>query len=294
MVARQKWLKLIDRMINLLLLICGFIVVWIVMQVFCFATFKIPSDSMSPSLLPGDRIMTNKLLMGARLFNVFDALDMKDVDIRRMPGVSGLKRNDVVVFNFPYGQNRWDSIHFDVMLYYVKRCIGLPGDTLEIRNGYYKVRGFDGDLGNIEAQRFLSGLDDPEKRNIVVEAFPHRTEVGWTIREFGPLAIPKEGQTVKLEERTASLYRQLIEWEQKQRLTCREDTVCLGDSVVHAYRFRKNYYFVAGDNVMSSQDSRYWGLLPEEYIVGKVTRIWTSRDTRTGEFRWNRVLKKVE
>ena len=87
---------------------------------------------MGPALKDGDRILVNKMIKGARLFNVFAALDNKDVTIYRMPGLGHFKRNDVLVFNFPYQMNRWDSIRMNVMQYYVKRCIALPGDTLEI------------------------------------------------------------------------------------------------------------------------------------------------------------------
>ena len=118
---------------------------------------------MGPALKDGDRILVNKLIKGARLFNVFAALDNKDVTIYRMPGLGHFKRNDVLVFNFPYQMNRWDSIRMNVMQYYVKRCIALPGDTLEIRGGFYKVRGCREQLGNYEAQQYLAGLQQPEK-----------------------------------------------------------------------------------------------------------------------------------
>ena len=83
---------------------------------------------MEPSLLAGDNILVNKGVMGGRLFNVWDALEGKDVHISRLPGLGKIKRNDVIVFNFPYSKQRWDSVAFDVMKYYVKRCVALPGN----------------------------------------------------------------------------------------------------------------------------------------------------------------------
>ena len=129
-----KWKQIVDRVLDKgLTLFCwagGLLLLWGVMQVFCFTSFKIPSDSMEPGLIAGDFIIVNKLSYGARLFNVLDAIDQKEIKIRRMPGIEEIERNDVVVFNFPY-PTRWDSIGFDVMKYYVKRCIALPGDTLK-------------------------------------------------------------------------------------------------------------------------------------------------------------------
>ena len=81
-----------------------------------------------------------------------------------------------------------------------------------------------------------------------------------------------------------SLYKHLIEWEQKEKLALKGDSVLLGDSLIRTYRFKENNYFMAGDRVTSSRDSRYWGLLPEPYIVGVATRIWKSVDKETGRF----------
>ena len=129
----------IDKILNLFLMFFGAALIWVFLQVTCIATFKIPSDSMEPSLLAGDNILVNKGVMGGRLFNVWDALEGKDVHISRLSGLGKIKRNDVIVFNFPYSKQRWDSVAFDVMKYYVKRCVALPGDTFEIkgaRKGY--------------------------------------------------------------------------------------------------------------------------------------------------------------
>lgn len=281
-------------MVDLIFLMFCLMIVLFIVQLFCFTSFKIPSDSMEPALKDGDRILVNKLIKGARLFNVSSTLNNEEVTIYRMPGLGKLKRNDVLVFNFPYQMNRWDSIRMDVMQYYVKRCIALPGDTLEIRGGFYKIRGCVEQVGNYNAQQQLASLQDPKQYGVVEGTFPYDKKMNWTIREFGPLPVPKRGQDVMMDRTNFLLYRQLISWEQKRKLRMKDGLVLLGDSVISQYRFQKNYYFVSGDKMANSQDSRYWGMLPEEYIVGKATRIWNSEDKYTGKTRWNRVMKKIK
>ena len=89
--------KIVDRGINLFLWLCGIVVLWLVVQIFCITSFHIPSDSMEPELLAGDVILVDKLVYGARLFNVMDALAGKQVEIKRLPGIGEIKRNDVLV-----------------------------------------------------------------------------------------------------------------------------------------------------------------------------------------------------
>ena len=140
---------------NLAVFLFCTVVILFLMQLFCFTSFRIPSDSMEPALKDGDRILVNKMIKGARLFDVFAALNNEDITIHRMPGWGNFKRNDILGFNFPYRMNRWDSIRLDVMQYYVKRCIALPGDTLVIREGFYKIRGCDERLGNLMLNNLL-------------------------------------------------------------------------------------------------------------------------------------------
>lgn len=289
--------KCVDRGLTLFCWAGALLLLWGVLQVFCFTSFKIPTDSMEPELIAGDYIAVNKLAYGARLFNVFDALDKKEVKIHRLPGMGDIERNDVLVFNFPYPA-RWDSIGFDVMRYYVKRCVALPGDTFEIRDAQYRVRGVNTSLGNVDSQRELAKLfaseQEMEHWGIDVKGYPYDSIIGWDIKEFGPLYIPKKGDEIEMNRTNWFLYRTLIEWEQKQKLRTKDGIFFLGNCEITSYRFCQNYYFMTGDRVMNSQDSRYWGLLPEEFIVGKATFIWKSEELSTGKIRWNRIFKKIE
>ena len=294
---KEVWVKLVKRIGNWIVNICFYscvaFVAWMGLQVFCLISFKIPSNSMEPALLSGDKILVDKWTGGARLFNIFASLRGEDVPIYRLPGFGSFKRNDVLVFNFPY-QDGSDSIGFDIMKYYVKRCIALPGDTLEIRRGYYHIKGIKDSLGNVKAQHRISRVRREDSRGIVIDAFPWDGRLGWTIQEFGPLPVPAKGQVVKIDTLSRLLYGRLIHWEQKKRLQQKGNSVCLGDSVIREYKFRENYYFVSGDNMENSKDSRYWGMLPESYIVGRAFTIWRSDDPLREKIRWDRVFKKIK
>ena len=266
---------------------------------FLFASFSIPSDSMVPVLRPGDYVLVNKPLKGARIFNVWDAAEHRPFEIRRLPGLEEFRRGEVLVFNFPYPE-RWDSIGFDVMLYYVKRCIGEPGDTVEIRDARYLVRGTDVPVGNTDAQERLSRLLSKKSgrkemiRQHCYYTFPHDSTLGWNVCNFGPLYVPARGDSIEMTRNHYLFYRNLIEWEQRRKLVQKDDGFYLEGKRITGYRFRENYYFMGGDNCFNSQDSRYWGLLPEPYLVGKATRIWKSVDPYTGSVDWRRVWKRIE
>ena len=289
-------LWVIDKFLNLFLIAFGIVVIWVLLQVTTIATFRIPSDSMEPTLLAGDNILVNKWVMGGRIFNIWDAIDGKEVKISRLPALGKIKRNDVLVFNFPYPA-RWDSIGLNLMSYYVKRCVALSGDTFEIKKAHYRVRGCETSLGNVESQDALMRMaaNGTEKDyGIVMSGYPYNGLVNWDIINFGPLYLPARGDDIEMNPKHVALYRNAIEWEQNKKLLLRGDTVLLNDSVIRNYRFKENYYFMTGDKVMNSQDSRYWGLLPEPFIVGKAVRVWKSVDRGTDEIRWKRIFRKIK
>lgn len=273
---------------------CILLLLFLAVQVFFLSSFKIPTNSMEPALHTGDYILVNKTIPGARLFNIFASLRGEETPIHRMPGQK-LKRNDIVVFNFPYPHHS-DTIRMNIMKYYVKRCVGLPGDTLSIKEGMYTVSGTEEVPGDVEQQKFLSRIPVNllEERHLFV-TYPHDSVFVWTVLNFGPLYIPAKGDNLRMDRKHAVLYKKLIEWEEKKTLRIEEDgKVFLGNQLIDSYCFKSNYYFAAGDNVGNSLDSRFWGLVPEEYIVGKAWIVWKSVDPYTGKFYWQRFLKQIK
>ena len=276
--------KLCRYVVDTLFWGCMVMALFVVMQIFLFSSFKIPSNSMEPGLIAGDYVLVNKLIPGARLFNVFASLRGEQVQIVRLPGLREIRRNDVVVFNYPY-PNNLDRIEMHMMKYYIKRCLGLPGDSLSIVNGYYRVNGIFEPVGNIEGQELFSVQSNKMLKDAgLYWSFPKDSLISWNVKNFGPLYLPRKGDVIDMNRENISIYRKLIEWETGQKL----------DPRIVSYTFQNNYYFVAGDRIEDSQDSRYWGLLPEEFIVGKATFIWRSMNPQTRGVRWDRICSRIE
>lgn len=288
---KQKHIRnLINKAVDIVFWSCMVTVLWFTLQVFLFSSFKIPSDSMEPELTIGDNILVLKPTIGPRVFNLFASMRNEQTEIYRIPGIKKIQRNDILVFNFPH-PNSWNKIEMHILKYYIKRCVGSPSDTLSIQNGFFHVKGIETSLGNMESQNKIATTEQFEDG--IFHSFPFDSIISWNIKDFGPLYIPGKGDSITLNQTNCRLYRKLIEWEQQGSLQYKDSTIFLNGTPINGYRFQKNYYFMAGDNGMNSQDSRYWGLLPEEYIVGKAWIIWKSVDPYTDKFRWNRFLKVI-
>lgn len=268
--------------------------VFIAVRVYVVDQFVIPTDSMRPTLIPGDYVIVNKLIAGARIYNRLDFKEGEPLECHRTHGFRKVEHNDIVIFNFPINRSKY-KIEFKINYVYAKRCIGLPGDTVEIRNGYFKNNNHAGILGVEEEQRRLSETPDSLIANTVIHAFPFDFQhYGWTIKEFGPLYVPRKGGQVMLDAVNFRLYRLVIEYETGEKFGFNaQRQLTLGGKPINSYTFQDNYYFFCGDQVLDSNDSRYWGFVPEEFIVGVVSRITYSRDRESGEFRWDRLLKRV-
>jgi signal peptidase I len=230
---------------------------------------------------------------------------------------------------------------------YIKRCVGMPGDTYEIKEGIVYANGekiefpekaqmeylvktngqlnpmilkeqydinptdisFDG-----ESQSYLIAMPvetiDKIKSLSVVESvtlklkekgsydgtsmpiFPNDPNYNWTEDNFGPLYIPKEGDVIDLTLENLPLYRRAIEVYEKNSLEVKGDQIIINGEVATSYSFKQNYYMMMGDNRHHSADSRFWGFVPEDHVVGEAVFVWFSKDPYTG-IRWNRVFSLV-
>lgn len=305
---------------------------------------------MEKSLLPGDVVIVNKLSYGARLpltvavpfthknlpFFKNTPSYFRDIQLPylRLPGLTSINRNDILVFNYPS-----ETEHpVDHRSFYIKRCIALPGDTLEIRNHKvfinggksneipnltYKFRvkakpGFridsllkkqsisEGGRSENKDYWYLSMTDSTanflSKKSAVKEVikitkaqgkfeeyiFPFDQKTPWNTDNYGPIRIPAKGDSIILSHENQSLYHSIIHFHERD--TDKEIST-LGEK----YEVKMNYYFVMGDNRQNSSDSRFWGFLPENHIVGKASYILFSWNKAIGESkpRWKRFFKSL-
>ena len=264
------------------------------LRIFFLASFKIPSPSMEPAIMPGDFILVNKLIPGPRVYKNFDFTKGAKVETRRFKGIRKIKRNDVLVFNFPR-HREGGGIDIALNVNYVKRCIAVPGDSFYIENGIYKVKGTSEVLGHLPHQQSLSRMERERFQPEIWNTFPFdTTHYDWNVKDFGSVYIPGAGDILEIDTLNYRLYRNLISYETDKPLVEKDGAVYLGDSLLSNYTFRQNYYFMSGDWVSDSQDSRYWGLLPEDHIIGKAIVVWKSKDMHSGKYNWKRFFKIIK
>jgi signal peptidase I len=336
--------------------------------------FTIPTSSLEKTLLVGDFLFVSKVNYGARTPMTTVALPMvhdtipltkkksyltwPELPYFRLPGFQKVERNDIVVFNWPidtvYKFRDQSGLRVDKPIdkksNYVKRCVGVPGDQFEIKDGIVFVNGkelilperarpqfsykvaLDGKTP-IDFEYLLQDMDitdgagfmDAEKRDTVFIAaltaanaerlqqipgitgvqkiiskevesgiFPHINK--WNRDNFGPIYIPQQGKTVALNLETLPFYKAIITDYEKNDLKVTGSEIRINGKIATSYTFQQNYYWMMGDNRHNSEDSRYWGYVPENHIVGKPTFIWMSYDTNAKglkKIRWERLFTTV-
>jgi signal peptidase I len=260
----------------------------LLLKIFVLDAYRIPSASMEHTLQIGDFLLVNKLAYGLHTPRHLPLI-AGTMPSFKLSFFQNIHRGDVIVFEFPGGR---DEITTAKNVHFVKRCIGLPGDTLEIHSGLVYVN-------KILVPFPLYGIqpDSPNRNSYRsnLEMFPEGSTFSST--DYGPIIIPKQDYIIKLEPSTLSQWRVLIEREGHNVQT--EDNMILIDGAAASeYHVRKNYYFVLGDNRDNSMDSRYWGFLSDDQIVGEALFVYWSWDTelpvtdisdKLSSIRWKRI-----
>jgi len=217
--------------------------------------YKIPTGSMEETLLIGDCIFVNKLAYG----------------------MGGIGRSDVIVFEYP-GER--DEVFAPRGKYFVKRCIGLPGDTVSISNGSVTVNG---------AASSASAHDAPTGRFQRHQPFPDIFPRGAAFNpdNYGPIVVPRRGAVLRLDEHSIQQWYTFIAREGHVVDTTGRAVTIDGVLAVE-YAVERDYLFVLGDNRRNSADSRFWGFVPVVNVIGKAVVIYWSSDS-TRRIRWPRI-----
>ena len=235
---------------------------------FVLEAYKIPTGSMENTLLPGDFILVNKTAYSISTPRMIPILNIE------IPKIELVKldkpiRNDVIVFIFPGNINELSSPDKET---YVKRIIGEPGDLLQIYDKKIYINGR-------RIQNPSSALMDSS--DIIMEGERSKgiypLDKNWNRDNYGPIFIPYKGLTIDLNIKNIKEWQMIIDREIGKKVVRVEGTVItINDKPVRSYSFRKDYYFVLGDNRDNSLDSRYWGFVPEDKIIGKAFLIYWS------------------
>ena len=242
----------------------------LVFKAFFFDAYEIPTTSMKNSLLPGDFVLINKAAYSISTPKFFPLTDIK-IPWFTIFSYDEPKRNDVVVFEFPGTIYEFNPT---VPVKFVKRIIGEPGDTIQIINKNVIVNGDEVDQPSdvfFDKKNILNpGIQD--KR-----IFPPSKK--WNGDNYGPVVVPRKGEKIELNMENIDLWRAVIDREFNQKVVDIEGTVItIKGKPVRDYTLKENYYFVLGDNRDNSMDSRYWGFVPRNYILGKAFLIYWSVD----------------
>ncbi|MDG3581352.1 signal peptidase I [Galbibacter pacificus] len=338
--------------------------------------YVIPTSSLEKTLLVGDFLFVSKFHYGARtpmttvafpmvhdtipVLNTKSYINKPQLPYFRLPGLQKIKRNDIVVFSWPTDtvEQFFKITHrkirkpIDKKSNYVKRCVGLPGDSLSIKDGYvyinnkrlelpdrakpqysyyvqakgnltprymYERYGVTGSFGQVkQGIYYFSAMtekaadmlkDNPNvisvKRNIeskgaskMAPVFPQSSKCPWNQDQYGSIYIPQKGKTVELNLDVLPLYKRIIERYEGNTVQVNGSQISINNKPATTYTFKQDYYWMMGDNRHASEDSRYWGYVPEDHVVGKPVFIWFSWDSNaSGPFwnkvRWDRVFTTV-
>lgn len=265
-----SWLKTIVWAIVVVMIVNGVL----------FASFVVPTGSMENTVATGDFLFVNRLIFAPSTPQVIPFIN-KPLPFYSFPGLRDPKQGDVIVFIFP--GNR-DQIEPDRFEYYLKRCIATAGDTLHIVNRHVYVNGKEFTLpmhgkfeetGYYDIQYDMSATFPPGKN--------------YTRDNYGPIRIPKKGDVLRLSAENQ------MEWEtfiRREGHSVGHDgtSITIDGKPTANYTVEHDYLFGMGDNRNNSLDSRYWGFIPKESVIGSPVIVYWSLDTNMD---WGQFFKKL-
>ena len=364
---------------------------WLI-NIYIFQMYTIPTSSMEKTLLVGDYLYVSKATYGPRVPNTPLSLPLMHhttpwgtksyseaikLPYKRLAGLRGVERGDIVVFNFPAGDTvileRQNETYYDIVRqytsaygekrgrellakqyhitsrpvdkreHYVKRCVAVPGDTLAVEHGVLKINGVEQNyidnqqyiyfvkttsplsqkslerlgvspddvhyssatstyvmpltaemVASLESMKNVESVVRNESTEPYPAIFPNNAAYTWTEDNFGPLWVPSKGATVELTKENLPLYERIIKNYEGNDLVVDGDRILINGKEAQEYTFQMDYYFMMGDNRHMSADSRYWGFVPDDHVVGTPSFVWLSLDKHKpfpSNIRWNRMFK---
>lgn len=378
-----------------------------------FEAYTIPTSSMEGTMLVGDYLFVSKLHYGPRspitplqvplthqnlwftgnpdgTGGVKSYMDWLQLPYFRFPGITEIKRNDIVVFNWPWDNGKDTYVQFgslakadlrpmDLKTNYVKRCVAVGGDTLEVKDENILINGKISEINGViqhayevtydtthfiakygplnyqslvgvgtkicdqvgvRVERTQNQLDGNVERTVnlrsrssfivnmtqenaqairkmklvkgVVRTEVHKgqdeyragtlypAEKSWTLDDYGPIVMPKKGMTFQVNKDRLIMWERALTYFEGDNVEIKDNMTKLfvDGKEVQEYTFKQNYYYMIGDNRHGSYDSRTWGFVPENHVVGTPLMIWMSKDDNPNKswfesIRWNRIFNFV-
>lgn len=266
---------------------------------FIIQNTRIPTGSMEDTILVGDFVLVNKFVYGSSSPKYIPFTEI-ELPFFRLPAFKDPKPRDIVVFEYP--GDRDQLVPNEKGVNYVKRCIGTPGDTVEIIDKVVFVNGKE-----FWRPTFIKYYDSYHRNNMQplprgyqeYDIFPRG--MPWNRDNYGPLVVPSKGMKIPLNIHNVEQWRTTIDREYGERVVdISNNNVTIKGVSVSSYIFKKDYYFMMGDNRDNSQDSRAWGFVPRDLVVGEafITLFSWDRDIPftqlfklLGSIRPDRILK---
>jgi len=242
----------------------------LVLNSFVIASFEVPSASMEDTVKVGDRLLVSKFTYGGSTPYTIPITSIR-IPHFRVPGFKNISRGDVIVFDWPGPR---DQVEKPQQTWYLKRCIGLPGDVVRIEDRVVYVN--DRKQDNPSHSKFLRAMAEPAG-----EPNPDIFPAGASTNadNYGPVIVPNKGMSIILTPETLPPWKVFIQREGHSVAADREKVLIDGVESSY-YEVRRDYVFALGDNRDNSLDSRYWGFVPVEDVIGTPIIVYWSWDLR--------------